>query len=86
MKCFFFYEEINKTTVLLYVYIYIKLVNFEKYFFLFFEMDDEFKYKSKVFEIVPNTKRNQELRAKKIAEENQRKQEAEKVCFSQVFT
>ena len=41
--------------------------------------DDEFKYKSKVFEIVPNTKRNQELRARKLAEENHRKQEAEKV-------
>lgn len=42
-------------------------------------MDEEFKYKSKVFEIVPNTKRNQELRARKLAEENQKKQEAEKV-------
>ena len=43
--------------------------------------DDEFKYKSRVFEIAPNTKRNQELRAKKLAEENQRKQEAEKVPY-----
>ena len=47
--------------------------------------DDEFKYKSKVFEIVPNTKRNQELRAKKMAEENQKKQEAEKVNYSLIF-
>lgn len=46
---------------------------------------DEFKYKSRVFEIVPNTKRNQELRAKRIAEENQRKQEAEKVFFNFFF-
>jgi len=44
-------------------------------------MEDEPKYKSKTFEIVPNTKRNQELRAKKLAEENQKKQEDEKVTI-----
>ena len=44
-------------------------------------MEDEPKYKSRIFEIVPNTKRNQELRAKKLAEENQKRQEDEKVCL-----
>lgn len=39
----------------------------------------DFRYKSKVIEIVPNTKRNQELKAKRLAEENQKKAEAEKV-------
>lgn len=39
----------------------------------------EFRYKSRIVEIVPNTKRNQELKAKRLAEENQKKAEAEKV-------
>ncbi len=35
----------------------------------------EFRYKSRVTEILPNTKRTQELRAKKLAEEDKRKME-----------
>lgn len=41
------------------------------------ELVDQFKYKSRIVEILPNTKRTLERRQKQLAEEMQRKREAE---------